>query len=97
MNSTEKVMLGSGTMNFSGSKKEASMSTTTNDSIPTPLPLKREVTDAPVPPKAPEEVKKPKKHNPWSEHVAEFRKTHPDLSFKEVLKQAKETYTKVTK
>ena len=96
MNSTEKVMLGSGTMNFSGSKKEASMSTT-NDSIPTPLPLKREVTDAPVPPESRKEIKKEKKPNPWSEHVAEFRKTHPDLSFKEVLKQAKETYTKVTK
>lgn len=35
--------------------------------------------------------------NPWLDHVKEFRKTHPNLSYKEVLKEAAKTYTKVPK
>jgi hypothetical protein len=39
-------------------------------------------------------VKAPRKSNPWSLHVAEFRASNPTLSFKEVLKQAATTYKK---
>lgn len=39
--------------------------------------------------------KKPRKPSPWLLHVAAFRESHPDLSYKECLKQAKETYTPV--
>ena len=35
-----------------------------------------------------------KKSNPWLVHVAKFRKDNPSLSYKDVLKQAKESYTK---
>ena len=35
-----------------------------------------------------------KKQNPWLVHVAKFRKDNPSLSYKDVLKQAKTTYTK---
>ena len=35
-----------------------------------------------------------KKPNPWLEHIKQFREAHPDLKFKDVLKQAKETYSK---
>jgi hypothetical protein len=37
-----------------------------------------------------EETKKPP--NVWNTHVNTFRTAHPDLSFKEVLQQAKGTY-----
>ena len=32
--------------------------------------------------------------NPWNAHVAEFRKSHPTMKFKEILQQAKATYKK---
>jgi hypothetical protein len=32
--------------------------------------------------------------NPWLEHVAKFRKSHPALSYKQVLEQARGTYKK---
>ena len=35
--------------------------------------------------------------NKWLLHVAQFRKNHPNLSYKQVLIEAKKTYTKVTK
>ena len=35
--------------------------------------------------------------NPWLSHVKRFRDEHPELKFKEVLKQAKESYTKKPK
>jgi hypothetical protein len=35
--------------------------------------------------------------NPWITHVSAFRTTHPDLSYKNALKQAKETYTRVVR
>lgn len=34
--------------------------------------------------------------NPWLTHVAEFRKKHPGMAYKDVLKEAKKTYTPVT-
>ena len=37
---------------------------------------------------------KTKKVNPWLKHVAEFRKKHPNLSYKDVLIGAKKTYKK---
>ena len=39
-------------------------------------------------------VKKEKKSNAWIEHVRDFRKKHPELSYKQCLVQAKETYVK---
>jgi hypothetical protein len=43
-------------------------------------------------------VKSPKKSsvkkNPWMTHLASFRKSHPKLSGKEVMSQAKKTYKK---
>ena len=38
---------------------------------------------------------KQKKSNPWLEHVKKFRQDNPKLSYKEVLQQARKTYTKV--
>ena len=35
--------------------------------------------------------------NPWIAHVSKFRKSHPKLSMKQALKQAKASYTKVGK
>ena len=35
--------------------------------------------------------------NAWQKHVAEFRKTHPELKFSEVLSEAKKSYQKVKK
>lgn len=32
--------------------------------------------------------------NSWQQHITEFRKKHPNLSFKEILKQASKTYKK---
>ena len=32
--------------------------------------------------------------NPWNEHVAKFRKSNPNMSFKEALKAASKTYKK---
>ena len=40
-------------------------------------------------------MEKEKKTNPWLEHVKKFREKHPKLSYKEVLQEAKKTYTKV--
>lgn len=37
-------------------------------------------------------TKKEKKPNAWISHVQKFRSSHPELSYKECLKQAKETY-----
>lgn len=45
----------------------------------------------------PEVVKKPSKPNPWRIHVDAFRASNPTLSYKQVLQQAKLTYTKVKK
>ena len=35
--------------------------------------------------------------NKWLEHIAKFRKSHPNLSMKQALRQGKKTYTKVGK
>ena len=35
-----------------------------------------------------------KKSNPWLVHVAKYRKDNPSLSYKDVLKEAKMSYTK---
>lgn len=39
-------------------------------------------------------VEKKKRKNPWLDHVKEFRKDNKDMSFTEVLKEAKKTYKK---
>jgi hypothetical protein len=56
------------------------------------------------PPKAPKKSKKraPKKEkvdgrkkvNRWMKHVMEYRKEHPEVAYRDVLKKAKETYKK---
>jgi hypothetical protein len=35
--------------------------------------------------------------NKWLIHVAQFRKSHPNMIYKDVLKEAAKTYTKVPK
>ena len=35
-----------------------------------------------------------KRQNPWLQHVAKVKKDYPELSYKEVLMKAKETYSK---
>jgi hypothetical protein len=37
---------------------------------------------------------KKKPANNWIDHVKSFREAHPDVSYKDALKQAKETYKK---
>ncbi len=78
--------------------------------VESPSPEKKEEAVGSVaPPTSP--VSKPKKEkkkrehkpsgkskpNPWLEHVKQFRKAHPELKFKYVLKQAKATYKKPVK
>lgn len=52
------------------------------------------------PPKTPKKGKKKekvdgrKKVNKWMKHVMEYRKKHPEVAYRDVLKQAKETYKK---
>jgi hypothetical protein len=41
--------------------------------------------------------KKPRAANPWLIHVAAFRKANPQLKYKDVLLQAKDTYVKIAK
>jgi len=41
-----------------------------------------------------DEVKKPKKTNPWLLHIAEFRKKNPEMRYKDCLKEGKKTYVK---
>lgn len=36
-------------------------------------------------------------NNKWLDHVKEFRKTHPNMIYKDVLKEAAKSYTKVSK
>ena len=42
-------------------------------------------------------VKKEKKPNLWNAHVKAFRAAHPELSFKQALKDAGATYEKMPK
>lgn len=35
-----------------------------------------------------------KKNNKWLEHIRSYRQTNPDVSYKEALKLAKESYTR---
>lgn len=41
-----------------------------------------------------EDSPKKKPANNWIDHVKSFREAHPDVSYKDALKQAKETYKK---
>ena len=43
------------------------------------------------------EEKPVRAENPWMIHVKQFRADHPELKYKEVLQQAKATYTKKEK
>ncbi len=40
-------------------------------------------------------TKKIKKENPWLTHVKKTKKKHPEKKFKDVLIEAKKTYTKI--
>jgi len=42
-------------------------------------------------------VKKEKRENPWLVHVKTVRESHPELSYKDILKEAKETYKRKSK
>jgi len=46
------------------------------------------------PVESPESSPKKKPANNWIDHVKAFRESHPDVSYKDALKQAKETYKK---
>ena len=61
------------------------------------IPTMGEVEEVVPPTMVPEVVKKPSKPNPWRIHVDAFRASNPTLSYKQVLQQAKLTYTKVKK
>lgn len=37
------------------------------------------------------------KENKWLSHLKDFKKKNPKMKFKDVLKEAKKTYTKVKK
>ena len=39
-------------------------------------------------------VSEVKKKNNWKEHLAQFRKDHPELSYRDAQKQAKFSYKK---
>lgn len=56
-----------------------------DDSVEDAKPVQEKAED--VPPK-----KKPS--NNWIDHVKTFREAHPEVSYKDALKQAKETYKK---
>ena len=43
---------------------------------------------------APSSSPKKKPPNNWIDHVKSFREAHPEVSYKDALKQAKETYKK---
>lgn len=43
------------------------------------------------------EPQREKKENPWTKHLKEFRKKHPELSVKQIMKEAKKTYTHLPK
>jgi hypothetical protein len=85
-------MHGSDTMNGGGTRKIK------RDEMTFTVASKEELSAPPLdPPATPAEVKvvkKEKKTNPWNEHVKAFRAAHPDMKFKEVLKEAAKTYTK---
>lgn len=42
----------------------------------------------------PDTIVKSKKTNKWLDHVSEFRKNNSEMSYREALKSAKETYVK---
>lgn len=44
-----------------------------------------------------DKVKSSKKSNPWMMHLSKVRKANPNLSLKECMTKAKETYKKKTK
>jgi hypothetical protein len=64
----------------------------TAETAPTPPQLPEEKKE--LPPAVPiDSPKKPRRPNPWLEHVKEFRQAHPELKT-DVLKKARETYKK---
>jgi len=88
--------MGHGTMNALGSsRKMAHPNQPAHPTMPAPPAVSAE-----APPPGPPELKRettsslPKKKNAWMEHVKAFRASNPNLSFKDVLKQAKNTYKK---
>jgi len=52
------------------------------------------VEDAKPVPEKDEASPKKKPSNNWIDHVKSFREAHPEVSYKDALKQAKETYKK---
>ena len=66
---------------------------TARKTMATTKPVEEKPEEVPAPPK----LKREMTNNPWNVHVTEYRKAHPGMSFKQALKEAKETYTKVAK
>lgn len=65
------------------------------DVKPTRKPrAKKEEGKTPKKGKKKEKVDGRKKVNKWMKHVMEYRKKHPEVAYRDVLKQAKETYKK---
>lgn len=82
-------------MNFCGACTSRKPPKTKNMSSPNPV--------EPVEPTTTEEntlesveSKPSKQPNAWHVHVMHFKREHPDLQFKDVLRQAKATYVKKT-
>ena len=61
--------------------------------VETPKKVKKVRKKKVVDPDAP---KKPRKANPWLQHVKAYREKHPDVPYKQVLKDAKSSYKKPT-
>lgn len=69
-----------------------------------PEPQMQVADGAPPPPSSPSSTtteagddkkkKKERKPNPWLVHVKQFRLTHPEMKYKQVLVEAKATYQK---
>ena len=58
---------------------------------------KEDTVETPVGPAEAMKEKKTRAANPWLIHVAAFKKAHPEMKYKDVLVQAKETYVKITR
>jgi len=62
--------------------------------VPPPTPATSPEVKAKKPRKPRVKSGNPPKENKWLTHVGAYRKSHPDLSFKDVLRAAKDTYVK---
>ena len=64
---------------------------------PTPTPAPSPTRKKTKKKRKPRDPNKPRKPNPWLEHVRAYREKNPEMSYKQVLQEAKSTYKKVPK